>query len=161
MLENEQHNHNISNTNLNEEVYQKSIVPHTISKKKKFIIIGSISFIFVAIIISLVCYFKFRKGDQQKIVINQKDILSDQIDKIDTTINIGTNKVDIPETIIKKIPSEELKFEKEVFATKKTYPSNRLFIFSGEQLTEMKIEGEKSMRLIHIVIFLNHLILYL
>ena len=79
MLENEQHNHNISNTNLNEEVNQKSIVPHTISKKKKFIIIGSISFIFVAIIISLVCYFKFRKGDQQKIVINKKDILSDQM----------------------------------------------------------------------------------
>ena len=142
MIENMQHSHNISDANLKEEEGGCSIVEHTISRKKKFIIIGSISFIIVALAISLICYFKFhKKDDQKKTIINTKDILTYQTDKIGNTINVGTDKVVIP--VIKMIPTQEPKFEKEVLVIKKTYPSNRLFIFSGEQLTEMKIEGEK------------------
>ena len=67
----EKHKYNTSNTNLNEEENRNSIVQHTISRKKKFIIIGSISFVVVALAISLICYFKFhKKDDQKKTIIN-------------------------------------------------------------------------------------------
>ena len=103
ILENIQHKHNTSNSNLNEEENQNSNVSHTVSRKK-IIIIGSVSFIFVAIIVSIVFYIRFSGRDPKKIVINQTDIITDQTGDIDTTINEETNKVDIRETIIKRIP---------------------------------------------------------
>ena len=108
--------------------------------KKKFIIIGLVSLVLIALTVLLVWYFKFRKRKQRMNDIIHIDIPTRQNNTDDNDI---INKTDIPGTVIKDILIREPIFEKEVFAAKKTYPSNRLFIFRGEQVTEEKIEGEK------------------
>ena len=140
-------------------------------RKRIFLLIAIISLILVALTISLICYFIFHPKDSKGYKINNKEIdkkiSTNQTDPIDPTNQIDqiepTNQIEPPFPIEKNDEKEndiinatdiqekdkslqeeekELLFQKEIFVTKKTYPSNRLFLFSGEQLTEMKVEGE-------------------
>ena len=121
---------------MNEETNQDSNIIEPINpiypRKRIFIFIAIISFILVALTISLICYFIFRPKDSKSNKINDKEI-----DK-----KISTNQTDPIEPPDIQEKEKELIFQKEIFVTQKTYPSNRLFLFKGEQLTEMKVEGE-------------------
>ena len=110
-------------------------------RKNKIIILGIVSIILIALTIFLVLYFKYLKNNNG----NNNNYNYIRI----PTENNGSNgtevmeETDVSETLIKDNQIKELKYEEEVFAVKKEYPSNRLFIFREEQVTEMNIEGEK------------------
>ena len=114
-IKNLHNSNNISSANLNEETNQDSNIIEPINpiypRKRIFIFIAIISFILVALTISLICYFIFRPKDSKSNKINDKEI--DPSDPIEPT--------DIQEK------EKELIFQKEIFVTQKTYPSNRLF----------------------------------
>ena len=131
-IENIEHIHNVSSANLNEEINPNTNVNPSepiCTKKTKFILIF-VSIVLALIVLSLIIYFYKPENDGN----NGKKIITDEVE------NTG-NPVSNQETTQK--PKLELIFKKEDLVVKKTYPSDRLFIFSGEQLTEMKVEGKQ------------------
>ena len=171
-IENLHNSNNISSANLNEETSQDSNIIEPINpRKKRIILIAIISFVLLALTFSLIYYLIFHPKDSKSynnknidndISTNQTEPIEQtiqidptnqieltiQINQTDEKENVIINTTDIQEQDIlsqeqkEKEKEKELIFQKEDFITKKTYPLNRLFLFNGEQLTEMKVEGE-------------------
>ena len=121
---------NISDENLNEEINSNSVYDKP--RCRLFLI---------AFVLFWIIYFSFgffqdensTNKKRNKIIVKP----TDRINEEDKTDNQDTD------SDFNQKPNIELVYNKEDLVINKTYPSNRLFIFSSEQITEMKIEGEK------------------
>ena len=121
---------NISDENLNEEINSNSVYDKP--RCRLFLI---------AFVLFWIIYFSFgcfqdensKNKKRNKIIVKP----TDRINEEDKTDNQDTD------SDFNQKPNIELVYNKEDLVINKTYPSNRLFIFSSEQITEMKIEGEK------------------
>jgi len=137
-IRNTEHSHNVSSANLNEEISQNqnsnTAKPFFTKKTKYVLLLILISFIFIITAFLVVYFSVFHKKKSNKNNNEMKDIIFDDTDK-------KTDSV-IQDEDIPQFPQFEPVFKKEDLVVKKTYPLNRLFIFTGEQLTEMQIEGE-------------------
>ena len=130
------HSHNESSANINEEISSSTdstVNNRSSSIKNKFIwLIISVSILFIAAII-LVLFFIFRNKKENNNKNNNNKIIEEEDEQTDKEIAIEKTET---------IPLIGLNFQKEKLVVEKIYPPNRLFIFRGQQLTEMKIEGE-------------------
>ena len=146
--------HNNSSTNINDEANStqtnsKSTKKLFFSNKKTTILILTlIGVILIGLTISLIYISIIRPNKAKKIIKTfDKTILTNepyeepeynnntQSDIFIKDEDDDKDKININET--------KLVFTKEELAVQRTYPKNRIFVYSNEHVTKMKIEGEK------------------
>ena len=129
-IKNTNHSHNESSANINEEISsstERTTSRHFSSKKGKYILL----IILIALIFFAGCFLIFYFIFENSKTNNNK--YEKNNDKDNKPVIENTEEI---------IPQIEPNFTKEDLAVNKSYPPDRLFIFTGQQLTEMKIEGD-------------------
>ena len=134
--ENAEHIQNVSSANLNDEINSNSNSNNIESpcfKKGKIILLVVSIIILFTIIISLIIIYYYKNRSKEKNVQNK--IIEEDENKDKTYIPYTEQEIPLTSYFT-------LSYEKEELIVNKAYPSNRLFIFKGNQKTEMKIEGD-------------------
>ena len=103
-------------------------------KRKNYFILLVVSIIILfTILISLIIIDYYKNRSKEKNVQNK--IIEEDENKDKTYIPYTEQEIPLTSYFT-------LSYEKEELIVNKAYPSNRLFIFKGNQKTEMKIEGD-------------------
>ena len=145
---------NNSSANINEEANSSQTnststnKPFFSNKKTTILILTLIGVILIGLTISLIYISIIRPNKAKKIIKTfDKTILTNEPYEEPEYNNNNQSDIFIKDEDDDKdkinINETKLVFTKEELAVQRTYPKNRIFVYSNEHVTKMKIEGEK------------------